>query len=73
MYKLTKKARTTLMREVALFEIRNEYDVSTKSGIAMMKEFMDNNFEASEEVSRTPLIGCLPHAMLTGCFQCFQR
>jgi hypothetical protein len=46
--KLSKKAKTALTREVAEFEIRDEYNVSSKS--KMMKQFIDNKFEAIEGV-----------------------
>lgn len=46
--KLSKKAKTALTREVAEFAIRDEYNVSSKS--KMMKQFIDNKFQAVEGV-----------------------
>jgi hypothetical protein len=49
--KLSKKAKTVLAQEVSEFEIRDEYNVTSKSG--MMKKFIENNkFEAVVGVSK---------------------
>ena len=46
--KLSKKAKAVLSREVVHFEIQAEYDASNRK--AMIKQFIDNKFEAIETV-----------------------